>query len=94
MESNLANVSLREEESWSCVLKESNLDILLKKWSPDASPYLGGELPALESGELGTESSNLNGLFFWNMLSAWGDPVLPGLPNSLDSKKYFSPCLS
>lgn len=87
MESNLLNLSGCEENPLSCMLKESNLE-KLSKLSDDASLYLGGEFPNLESGVLGTESSNLNGLFFWKVLSAVGDSVLTGLPPKLlDPKK-------
>lgn len=87
MESNLLSLSGCEENPLSCTLKESNLE-KLSKWSDDASLYLGGEFPNLESGVLGTESSNLNGLFLWKVLSAVGDSVLIGLPPKLlDPKK-------
>lgn len=87
-------VSFRGEDARSFVLKESYLEKLSKKGSFDPTLYLG-EVPALESGEPGTESSKVNGLFFWYLLSAPGDSVLVGLaPKSVESKKCFSPCFT
>ena len=67
MESNRDSLSGWEEEKpapASLVLKESNLEKLSKLLSlADASLNRGGELPNLESGVLGTESSNAYVLF-------------------------------
>lgn len=68
MESNRDSLSGWEEEKPApaslVVLKESNLEKLSRLLSlVDASLNRGGEFPNLESGVLGTESSNANGLF-------------------------------
>jgi hypothetical protein len=68
MESNRDSLSGCEENPApaSLVLKESNLEKLSKLLSlADASLNRGGEFPNLESGVLGTESSNANWLFLW-----------------------------
>lgn len=58
-ESNLESLSGKGDNPLSCMLKESNFEKLSK--SP-ASLYLG-ELPNLDKGVAGTESSKVKGLF-------------------------------